>query len=216
MPSVPAAPPVVIAYHAVHGSQGGVHAPDVITSPEALERDVRDLLKRGYRFRTAGELVEETGGSRPPARTAVLTFDDGWLNGLTVAAPLLLSLGVRATFFVCPGLWGGHDPRMGDAGAILSAAQAGELGETGMELGAHSMTHPDLRTLGERELTAELADSKAAVEDITAQRCRAFAYPFGLHDRRVRRAARCAGFAVAFGYRPGPWHRLAAPRQPAA
>jgi peptidoglycan/xylan/chitin deacetylase (PgdA/CDA1 family) len=84
-----------------------------------------------------------------------------------------------------------------------------------MDLGAHSMTHPDLRTLGERELAAELADSKAAVEDITGRRCRAFAYPFGLHDARVRRATARSGFAVAFAYSSGPWHRLAAPRHPA-
>lgn len=76
------------------------------------------------------------------------------------------------------------------------------------------MTHPDLRTLDETALRRELVDSKAAVEDITGRACRSLAYPFGLHDERVRRAAAEAGFAVAFSFEPGPWQPFAAPRFP--
>jgi peptidoglycan/xylan/chitin deacetylase (PgdA/CDA1 family) len=182
----------------------------VIISPEALQRTVRALQANGYRFRTAAEL----GGEPPGAGTAVLTFDDGWRDSLTVAAPLLNRLGVRATFFVCPGLWGNHDPRMGQAGWVLTEPEARELHEAGMELGAHSMTHPDLRTLDDRELAAELADSKSAVESITETECRTLAYPFGVHDARVRSAARRAGFGLAFAFSPGPWDVMAAPRWP--
>lgn len=202
----------MVAYHAVHPVQPSVDADDVITSPETLEADVRRLQAAGYRFLTAEELVSETGGQRPADGTAILTFDDGWRDGLTVAAPLLSRLGVRATFFVCPGLWEGHDARMGAAGRVLSEAEARELDAAGMELAAHSMTHPDLRELDDRALRVELADSQAAVEAITGRSCRAFAYPFGLADARVRRATERAGFAVAFTYRAGPWRRLAAPR----
>lgn len=206
--------PVVVAYHSIHAAEPGVRADDVIAPPEAVERDVRKLLDAGYRFVTADELVAETGGTEPPERTALLTFDDGWLDGLTVAAPLLTRLGVRATFFVCPGLWGGHDERMGEAGRVLTASEARELAAEGMDLGSHSMTHPDLRTLDDAALRRELVDSKTAVEDITGRPCRALAYPFGLHDERVRRAAAEAGFAVAFSFEPGPWRPFAAPRVP--
>lgn len=207
--------PVVIAYHSVHPQQDGVRAPDVITDPADLEREVRGLLAASYRCVTADELVTETGGRRPPERTALLTFDDGWLDGLSVATPLLASLGVRATFFVCPGLWSQNDERMGTAGRVMSATQADDLHAAGMDLGAHSMTHPDLRTLEDGALAAELEGSKAAVEAVTGRPCRTFAYPFGLHDARVRLATARAGFTLAFGYRPAAWNRLAAPRRPA-
>lgn len=206
--------PAVVAYHSIHAPEPGVRADDVIAPPDVLERDVRTLLDAGYRFVTADELVSETGGEEPPERTALLTFDDGWLDGLTVAAPLLIRLGVGATFFVCPGLWGGRDERMGEAGRVLTAAEARELAAAGMDLGSHSMTHPDLRTLDETALRRELVDSKTAVEDISGRSCRALAYPFGLHDERVRRAAAGAGFAVAFSFEPGPWRPFAAPRFP--
>jgi peptidoglycan/xylan/chitin deacetylase (PgdA/CDA1 family) len=202
--------PVVLAYHSIHDPEPGVYAPDVILTPAALEHDVRELQANGYRFVTAAEL----GGEAPPPGTAVLTFDDGWRDGLTVAAPLLARLRVRATFYLCPGLFGNHDARMGTAGWVLTEAQARELHAAGMDLGAHSMTHPDLRTLDDDALRAELADSKAAIEAITGSGCRTLAYPFGVHDARVRQAAGEAGFALAFAYRPGPWSALAAPRLP--
>ena len=207
--------PITLAYHAIHEPQRGVAAPDVIDAPATLERDVRALLATGYRIVTAGELAAETGGVRPADGTALLTFDDGWRDGLTVAAPLLARLGVRGTFFVCPGLFGNHDVRLGEAGRVLSAAEARELHAAGMELGAHSLTHPDLRVLGDAELRGELTGSREAVEAITGEPCLAFAYPFGVHDARVRRAVARAGFAVAFQYAPGRWSRLAAPRLPA-
>lgn len=206
---------VVLAYHSIHAVEPGIDAPDVIASPQALERDVRTLLDAGYRFLTADDLVTETGGGQPAGRTALVTFDDGWLDGLTVAAPMLSRLGVRATFFLCPGLWGNHDPRMGEAGHVLTAEDARGLAAAGMDLGAHSMTHPDLRTLGDAELQRELADSRAAVEALTGRPCRSLAYPFGLHDARVQRAVADGGFDLAFTYEPGPWRPFAAPRIPA-
>jgi peptidoglycan/xylan/chitin deacetylase (PgdA/CDA1 family) len=206
---------IVAAYHSIHAPEPGVHAGDVIAPPDTLARDARRLLDDDYRCITADELVAETNGRRPPGRTALLTFDDGWLDGLTVAAPLLERLGVRATFFVCPGLWGNHDLRLGEAGRVLTERDARELAATGMDLGAHSMTHPDLRSLGDDALRAEVLGSKAAVEALTGRPCLSFAYPFGLHDSRVRRAVAEAGFAVAFAFEPGPWRPLAAPRVPA-
>ena len=211
----PARPPLALAFHAIHAPEPGIDAPDVIARPEALERDLLTLRAAGYRFVTAGELAAETGGRRPPDRTALVTFDDGWRDGLTVAAPLLDRLGVRATFFVCPGLFGNHDPRLGEAGHVLTASEARALHEAGMELGAHSLTHPDLRVLGDAELRVELAGSREAVEAITGRPCLTFAYPFGAHDARVRRAAAAAGYVLAFQYQPGRWSRFAAPRVPA-
>lgn len=203
-------PPLILAYHSIYDSQPGISADDVITTPAELEHDVRTLQAQGYSFCTA----EELGGQPPPPGTATLTFDDGWRDSLTVTAPLLRRLGVRATFYLCPGLFGNHDPRMGEAGRILTESEARDLRAAGMELGAHSMTHPDLRTLDDGALRAELADSKAAVEEIAGSECRTLAYPFGTHDGRVRREAARTGFQLGLTYSPGPWSPLAAPRVP--
>ena len=208
--------PVVLVYHAV----GDVGSPDdprmLVTAPRRLEAHVRVLLRRGYRFLTAEELLDEAGGREPPPRTAVLTFDDGWLDGLTVAAPLLRRLGIRATFYLCPGRFGGEDENVrGSSGRLLDANAARELLDQGMELGSHTMSHPDLRKLDDGRLVRELVDSKEAIEGLTGARCRTFAYPFGLFDDRVERAVEAAGYELALTWQPGPWRRLATPRLPA-
>lgn len=204
-------PPVVLVYHGV-GEPDGDDARLLIT-PERLESQIRYLQRRGYRFLTADELLAE---GAPGTGTVVLTFDDGFRSWLTDVAPLLERLGVRATFYLSPGLLGKqHWHVSGEAGRLMDETEAKALVDEGMELGSHAFTHQDLRLLDGRELAFELSESKAAVERITGRPCRTLAYPYGLYDERVTQAAAEAGYELAFGWLPGPWQPLAAPRLPA-
>ncbi len=209
-------PPVVLVYHAVDDVAAQADPSMLVTAPRHLEAHVRMLLLRGYRFFTAEELLDEFGGHRPPPQTAALTFDDGWADWLTVGVPLLQRLGVRATFYISPGRWGVHDDLVqGEAGRLLGSQEARALYDLGMELGSHSMSHPDLRKLADDALAGELSASKAAIEWITGRSCRTFAYPFGLFDERVEQAVADAGYELALTWQPGPWRALATPRLPA-
>src|SRR5262245_45811599 len=70
-------------------------------SPEGLRRQLLELRRRDFRIVPLSEIVEgiqRTG--REPARSAALTFDDGWLDNFTHALPVLVDLGVTATFFI--------------------------------------------------------------------------------------------------------------------
>jgi peptidoglycan/xylan/chitin deacetylase (PgdA/CDA1 family) len=189
-------PPLVLAYHAVAEEPFDGMAAEMVVLADALEEEVTRLRALGREFR--------------------LTFDDGWADALTVAAPLLRSLDVGATFFVCPGLFGNtEDSGYSPLHRVLTREEAGELASLGFDLGAHSMTHPDLVGCDDAELRAQLHDSKAEVEAITGRPCTEFAYPFGLHDARVRAATAAAGFTIAYQYGPGPWDDpFAAPRIP--
>ena len=188
-------PPVVLAYHAVAHEPFDGMDPRMVVTTAALTEEIRQL-------RVSGRLFE-------------LTFDDGWADALTVAAPLLRELRVPAVFFVCPGLFGNtEDQGFSPEARVMTRDEAAELAALGFELGAHSMTHPDLVELAEAELAAQLCDSKAEVEAITGVRCRRFAYPFGSHDARVRAATREAGFERAYQFGPGPWDPYAVPRIP--
>jgi peptidoglycan/xylan/chitin deacetylase (PgdA/CDA1 family) len=201
-------PPLVLAYHAVARELAPGLVREMVATVDELVAEVTQLRHDGRRFVAAGEL---TGAEDEVA----LTFDDGWADALTVAAPLLHELAVPATFYVCPGLFGNTEDRgYSPEGRVLTREEAGLLHEAGMELGAHSMHHPDLVAVDDAVLRAELAGSRAAVETITGAPCRTFAYPFGSHDARVRAATQAAGFALAFQYGPGPWAPFAAPRTP--
>jgi peptidoglycan/xylan/chitin deacetylase (PgdA/CDA1 family) len=207
--------PVVLVYHGVGDVTDAQDPRRLIVSPAHLEAHIRLLQRRGYAFVRACDLLDAGVETSPRAGTAVLTFDDGWLDGLTVVAPLLHRLGVPATFYVCPGMWGAQHPNVaGHAGRLLDREQARTLQALGMELGSHTMTHPDLRGLGDHELADELERSKSDIEALTGHACRTLAYPFGLFDGRVERAVAAAGYELAFAWQPRPWRALAAPRLP--
>jgi peptidoglycan/xylan/chitin deacetylase (PgdA/CDA1 family) len=187
-----------------------------VTSPRHFEAHVSHLLRRGYRFSTAEQLLLGGQPRRPARATAVLTFDDGFADALEVVVPILRRYGLRATFYLNPGRFGAqHELVSGAAGRLLDADGVRALHAAGMELGSHGMTHTDLRTLDDAQLTEELAASRAAIEQLAGVPCRTLAYPFGLYDRRVARAAGAAGYELAFAWVPGRWRPLAAPRLPA-
>lgn len=208
------APAVVLAYHGVGAADDAID-PDRLVLSSPLFAEHLDLLeRRRYRVVRASDLLDE-GGS-PSAGTAVLTFDDGLRDGVTDVLPALRDRGLVATFYVNAGLLGcAHDSVTGPRGRLVDANDVAALANAGMEIGSHSMEHRDLRTLSDDELQSDLAESKARIEAITGQACRTLAYPFGLHDARVRDAAATAGYELAFGWRPGRWDEMAAPRLPA-
>lgn len=208
--------PLVLTYHGVSEVSHTADSGRLLTSPRHLASQLTFLRRIGYRFMTAERLLDRDLFLEPPAGIGVVTFDDGWRDGVTAVVPLLQRLGLRATFFLCPGWWGGQHPDVdGEPGRLLDEREAHQLFAAGMELGSHSMLHPDLRTLPDDALRAELASSKSAIEDITGRPCRTFAYPYGLFDDRVERAVEDAGYELAFAWQPGPWRQFAVPRMPA-
>lgn len=198
--------PIVLAYHGVDDDWPAAAAP-LFNTPGQVAAHVTLLRRARYRFVKASELGDHEG------RVAVLTFDDGWENWRRVVLPLLDRLGVPASFYVCPGWLGGRHPDVqGPAGELLDDDGVRALVDAGMEVGSHTTTHPDLRTLDDAGLEQELVGSKQRLEAMTGTPCETLAYPFGAHDARVVDRARAAGYRIAFTWRRGPWLPFAAPR----
>lgn len=135
--------------------------------------------------------------SLPPTADAVaLTFDDGFENFATRAWPLLRDHGLPATLFVPTEHVGGTNAwDAGGAGSIpvlplLGWDELGALHEQGVELGAHTRTHPDLRTMGDSEVADELQGAAARLSAATGSEPATFAYPYGALDARVVAAVR--------------------------
>lgn len=208
-------PPVVLAYHGVARVDEQDDPSRLVLDPARFESQLRTLRTLGYEFTTAEQLAGAGPGARPPRGTAVLTFDDGWLDAVDAVVPRLSKLGIPATFYVCPGWLGGRHPLVaGPAGRLLAPDHLVALRREGMEVASHSMLHRDLRLLADDELTADLADSKAMIERVLDRPCRTFAYPYGLVDDRVERAVGEAGYELAFAWSPGSWQAHRAPRLP--
>jgi peptidoglycan/xylan/chitin deacetylase (PgdA/CDA1 family) len=85
---------------------------------------------------------------------------------------------------------------------FLSADQLRGLRQHGVEIGAHTVTHPILAALTSQGALSEISSSKQQLEDCAATSVRAFAYPFGAPSLdftdRERSLVRDSGFELAF------------------
>lgn len=143
------------------------------------------------------------------ASALALTFDDGFANFATEAAPLLQDRGLPVTLFVVTGHIGGDNRwrGRGDAGVpmlpLLGWDDLGRLREAGVTLGAHTRTHPRLTRQNGPLLEAELAGAAAEMENRLGELPQGLAYPYGdLDDRVVRAAATCYQWACTTELRP--------------
>ena len=134
-------------------------------------------------------------------RVAVITFDDGYLDTLELALPILNTFGFTATCYVVSGRTGEHNDW--DAVALnvrkrlMSAGQVKAWHAAGMEVGAHSRSHAHLPKCTDTELQSEIAGSKADLEALTGAPVTQFCYPYGDLDARVANVVRGAGYSAA-------------------
>jgi peptidoglycan/xylan/chitin deacetylase (PgdA/CDA1 family) len=160
------------------------------------------LAEDGYEVFTVSQLVEllQTG-AQLPLKCAALTFDDGLRDFQTGAVPVLNQFGFAATLYVVAGLIGHTSrwlsPLREGERPMLDARELRDLSAAGIEIGAHSMTHPQLDLLRKEDAVSEICDSRHVLEDILGTSVNAFAYPHGYASRTTREIVRDAGFSSA-------------------
>lgn len=138
-----------------------------------------------------GKPVSLSGAKLDGSAEICVTFDDGYLDTLTKAAPILTSLELPFSVCVTPGLLDAGRPH-------LSWSELKELALVpGCEIGAHGLTHARLDELGDAELSRELSESRRRLEDALGRPVAAMTWPHGSASRRAADAARAAGFARA-------------------
>ncbi|HYH52662.1 MAG TPA: polysaccharide deacetylase family protein [Solirubrobacterales bacterium] len=192
---------VVLCYHGLSDTWPD----DTAVTPADFGAQIEFFLGRGYRATTFTDALTNL----PAPRTLVVTFDDANESVLRLGAPLLERLGVPATIFVPTDYpdsgrlmsWGGIDRWLGGPHEpeleCLGWESLRELAAAGWEIGSHTAGHPLLTEVDDATLARELAESKRACECEIGSPCYSLAYPYGIADNRIVRAARVAGYAVA-------------------
>ncbi len=120
-----------------------------------------------------------------------ITFDDGYLDNLEVAAPILSELGLPFTVFVTS-----EFVRSGKAGFLYPSALRALAALPGAQIGSHGANHVALTQCDQATICNELTSSRHYLEDVLGREVRALAYPYGAADRRVRDAALAAGYQL--------------------
>src|SRR5262249_5527782 len=71
-------------------------------------------------------------------------------------------------------------------------------------VGAHTVTHPALSSLGPAECRREIGQSKLACEALVGRPVTEFAYPYGDFSTGAREAVKASGFTAALSIQHGP------------
>lgn len=120
-----------------------------------------------------------------------ITFDDGHISNLEIAAPILQARGVAARFFITVG-WTGKKPGYMGWPELRSLHEAGQL------IGAHGWTHTLLTHCNDKDLKTELGGARLALEDKLGAPITTMSLPGGRYNRRVLSACEEAGYTQIY------------------
>lgn len=120
-----------------------------------------------------------------------ITFDDGYRDNLTIAAPILERYQIPFTVFISTAYIRSRTH------PYLSEAEVRMLSEKpNVTIGSHGVSHAPLTECSQEKLRDELESSKHYLEDLTGKEIVSISYPHGRVNRRVLDAAANAGYKI--------------------
>lgn len=159
--------------------------------PDQLLAQMQKLRAAGFHTVSAAHVITSLRtGARLPKNPVVLTFDDGYSDQYTNVYPVLRRLHMVATFFIVPGFL--DTPRYLTWNEVLTMARHG------MDIEAHTLTHPDLTTLSAAARWHEIEGSRRVLQQRLHRQVRVLAYPYGAYNPAVEHDVAHAGFYAAF------------------
>jgi len=196
-----ATPLPILTYHNIATAPREIRRwRSLYVSPRAFARQMWLLRRFGYTGLSMSAAMPYLQGERS-GRIAIITLDDGYADNLESALPVLQRHGFSATCYVVSGSIGQYnqwdDERLGVRKPLMSVEQLREWQRGGMEIGAHTRSHPRLTQCSDAQLHDEIHGSKATLEDHLGTPVTQFCYPYGDADDRVAGVVREAGFAAA-------------------
>lgn len=206
----------VLMYHHINPHKGDM----VTVTPEVFEGQMEYLHKAGYRTLKIDELVDFIEGSLEiKERSAVITFDDGWLDNYMYAFPVLKKYSINATVFVITGRieraseskteqplsFPKHNEskllieKNEDYKVVLNWEIIKEMSDSGLvEFYSHTKSHAKCNELSEDELLKELGEPKKIIEEKLGRPCPYLCWPYGKYNESALRIAQEAGYKAIF------------------
>jgi peptidoglycan/xylan/chitin deacetylase (PgdA/CDA1 family) len=194
----------ILTYHRIGSPPAGVPDPFLYDTPADLDQHLRIAKARGLKLAPFGEAA--TSEHFTP-NTLTITFDDGFTSVLQHGLPVLQAHQARAIQFVVAGLvgkknqWDAH--KRDSIEPLMDWFQLREWLAAGMEIGSHSLTHPNLKKLKAAEAREEITASKKLLEDKLGVPIHHFCYPHGGWTPVVRDLVIDAGYKSACAVRLG-------------
>ncbi|MHC1742512.1 MAG: polysaccharide deacetylase family protein [Syntrophobacteraceae bacterium] len=193
----------VITFHRVNDSG----PPDAMNCGVEQFKAYCRFFKKYFRVVSLRQVVDKLERGLPLARELAITFDDGYRDNCTIAAPILKELALPATFFVVTGYIGSQIVPAWDRTARqkhpwMDWEDLASLKQQGFDVGSHSNSHPGFASTPLETLRADVVQSRRILESRLGTRVDLFAYPFGeewnMPDQALR-IVKDAGFRCSAG-----------------
>jgi len=196
-PSIP-----ILMYHSVSDDpEPGVSAYyRTAVSPRRFGEQMRFLHAHGWRGVGLREGIALGEGARG-GDVVILTFDDGFRDFATAALPILQGFGFRATVFLPTAFIAGEGPPRQFRGRdCLTWAEAAQIGRAGIELGSHTVHHPELASLPWPEAESEITLSRSEIQRRLGLPVTSFSQPFAFPQADAPFCSRLRASLVRVGY----------------
>jgi peptidoglycan/xylan/chitin deacetylase (PgdA/CDA1 family) len=196
----------ILCYHNVALAPPAARFKLLYVSPDKFERQLWTLRRLGLRGVSIGEGIERLRKGTVRGCVA-LTFDDGYADTLTAAAPLMKRYGFGATCYVVSGALGTHNrwdaQYLQETKPLMSHQQLDQWLAAGMEVGSHSRSHQRLHELPPDVARDEILESRIELRNMLGVPIEHFAYPFGNFTAATIELVRRAGYTSAVTVLPG-------------
>lgn len=165
------------------------------------------ILKEGnYKVISLKETVDSIKKKNFPGDAVAITFDDGYRDNITDAAPILEKMGFRATFFVTVSYIGGiktNPKRTWQRWECMDWLDLKELIKRGHDIGSHSYHHISLTKFNRETQREEIRSSKDILRSYLKKEINFYSYPYGSFDEESAGLAKEEGYAAACTTEPG-------------
>lgn len=191
----------ILMYHQIElAPPKGAAYRSLYVSPAAFARQMAFLSLLGYRGLSMSSLMPYLKGERS-GKVVGITFDDGYLNNLTHALPVLLKHGFSSTVYAVSQQLGKTNQWDREAGIaptpLMNAQQLRQWLVAGQEVGAHTRHHVRLTQADDSTCGDEISACRSELESMMNAPVRHFCYPYGEYAPGHMAQALAAGFETA-------------------
>lgn len=183
----------ILMYHHVNSLTGDQKTSASLTiATDVFVSQMDYLAQKGYQTIDLNLLVDSlNGGANLPAKTVIISFDDGYEDFYTDVFPVLKSHNFKAVVFVSSGL-------VESSNAYLTWSQIREMDQSGLVMiGNHTWSHKNLTGKDWSVVEGEINTSQAQFESFLGKKPNFFAYPYGADNATVESVLQQSGFKGA-------------------
>ncbi len=172
-----------------------------------FEEHLAAFKKAGRSSAGTAELASwREGGLPADVAPLILTFDDGYEDFATAAAPLLARYGFFAEVFIVSDHVGGvasWDEAFGEPAKLMDWTAIEHLAASGTRFGSHLATHRSMNAMSDREIMDEGNRSREALENHLGSSVIAMAAPYGHLKKSHVGPLAAAGYRYAYSGQDG-------------